>query len=91
MGRSVRQKRKARSSRPVVRQSNTRKKQLNPFGNDTIAQNWYMLYSAHTMILLYPFPNHLPISLTAYLSPLPISLLEPLNMSHTITTHPYPC
>ncbi|KAL8383090.1 hypothetical protein RB595_006715 [Gaeumannomyces hyphopodioides] len=40
MGRTVRQKRKARSSRPKVQQSNKPKKQLNPMGNSIIARNW---------------------------------------------------
>ncbi|KAL8321119.1 hypothetical protein RB597_007410 [Gaeumannomyces tritici] len=40
MGRTVRQKRKARSSRPKIQQSNKPKKQLNPLGNSIIARNW---------------------------------------------------
>lgn len=40
MGRSVRQKRKARSSRPVVTQSNNRRRPVNPTGNAIIAENW---------------------------------------------------
>ncbi|CAK7216245.1 Nucleolar protein 16 [Sporothrix curviconia] len=40
MGRSVRQKRKARSSRPTVRPSNNRRKPINPTGNAIIAANW---------------------------------------------------
>ncbi|KIH94385.1 Nucleolar protein 16 [Sporothrix brasiliensis 5110] len=40
MGRSVRQKRKARSSRPVVKQSNNRRRPVNPTGNAIIAENW---------------------------------------------------
>ncbi|KAL1899913.1 Nucleolar protein 16 [Sporothrix stenoceras] len=40
MGRSVRQKRKARSSRPTVRQSNNRARPVNPTGNAIIAENW---------------------------------------------------
>ncbi|CAK7220054.1 Nucleolar protein 16 [Sporothrix bragantina] len=40
MGRSVRQKRKARSSRPTVRPLNNRKKPVNPTGNAIIAANW---------------------------------------------------
>lgn len=40
MGRSVRQKRKARSSRPVVKQSNNRRRPVNPTGNALIAANW---------------------------------------------------
>lgn len=39
MGRDL-QKRKNRSSRPTVRQSNRLKKPLNPLGNSLIAQNW---------------------------------------------------
>ena len=47
MGRSVRQKRKGRSSRPVIKQSNSRKRPLNPTGNAIIAENWYAaLYSS---------------------------------------------
>ncbi|CAK7240679.1 MAG: Nucleolar protein 16 [Sporothrix thermara] len=40
MGRSVRQKRKARSSRPTVRPSNNRRRPINPTGNAVIAANW---------------------------------------------------
>ncbi|EHA51540.1 Nucleolar protein 16 [Pyricularia oryzae] len=40
MGRTVRQKRKNRSSRPKVKQTNRPKKALNPLGNDLIAKNW---------------------------------------------------
>lgn len=40
MGRSVRQKRKARSSRSVVKQSNNRARPVNPTGNAIIAENW---------------------------------------------------
>ncbi|EFX02475.1 cell division protein [Grosmannia clavigera kw1407] len=40
MGSNIRQKRKARSSRAVVRQSNSRKRPLNPTGNAIVAQNW---------------------------------------------------
>ncbi|CAK7273990.1 Nucleolar protein 16 [Sporothrix epigloea] len=40
MGRSVRQKRKARSSRPTVRPSNNRRRPVNPTGNAVIAANW---------------------------------------------------
>ncbi|ROV92635.1 hypothetical protein VPNG_09885 [Cytospora leucostoma] len=39
MGRDL-QKRKNRSSRPVVKQSNRLKKPLNPLGNSLIAKNW---------------------------------------------------
>ncbi|CAK7201204.1 Nucleolar protein 16 [Sporothrix eucalyptigena] len=40
MGRSVRQKRKSRSSRAVVRPSNNRRRPVNPTGNAIIAANW---------------------------------------------------
>ncbi|CAN8095420.1 unnamed protein product [Discula destructiva] len=39
MGRDL-QKRKNRSSRPVIRQSNRLKKPLNPLGNSLVAKNW---------------------------------------------------
>ncbi|ROW09057.1 hypothetical protein VMCG_02877 [Cytospora schulzeri] len=39
MGRDL-QKRKRRSSRPAIKQSNRLKKPLNPLGNSTIAKNW---------------------------------------------------
>ncbi|KUI71624.1 Nucleolar protein 16 [Cytospora mali] len=39
MGRDL-QKRKNRSSRPVIKQSNRLKKPLNPLGNSLIAKNW---------------------------------------------------
>lgn len=39
MGRDL-QKRKRRSSRPTIKQSNRLKKPLNPLGNSTIAKNW---------------------------------------------------
>ncbi|KAL1868288.1 Nucleolar protein 16 [Diaporthe australafricana] len=39
MGRDL-QKRKNRSSRPTIKQSNRLKKPLNPLGNSTIARNW---------------------------------------------------
>lgn len=42
MGREL-QKRKNRSSRPKVRVPNSRKKTLNPLGNNIIAKNWYAL------------------------------------------------
>lgn len=40
MGREL-QKKKRRSGRAVVRQSNKTKKILNPRGNSIIAKNWY--------------------------------------------------
>ncbi|OAA68726.1 cell division protein [Niveomyces insectorum RCEF 264] len=40
MGRTVRQKRKGRSSRPVVKQPASRKRPTNPTGNVIIAENW---------------------------------------------------
>lgn len=40
MGREL-QKKKRRSGRPPVRQSNRTKKILNPRGNSVIAKNWY--------------------------------------------------
>lgn len=42
MGRDL-QKRKRRSSRQPIKQSQKTKKVLNPRGNTTIAQNWYAL------------------------------------------------
>lgn len=41
MGREL-QKRKRRSSRPTVRQSNQPKRPLNPMGNGLIAKNWFV-------------------------------------------------
>lgn len=41
MGREL-QKKKRRSGRPAIRQSNTTKKILNPRGNSVIAKNWYV-------------------------------------------------
>lgn len=39
MGREI-QKKKRRSNRQPIRQSNQRKKALNPLGNSIIARNW---------------------------------------------------
>lgn len=51
MGRTVRQKRKNRSSRPKVKQTNRPKKALNPLGNDLIAKNWSVLLPAYLVHL----------------------------------------
>lgn len=45
MGREL-QKKKRRSGRPAIRQSNKTKKILNPRGNSVIAKNWYYRLSS---------------------------------------------
>ena len=45
MGRDL-QKKKNRSGRQPVRQSQQRKKLSNPLGNDIIAKNWYVFYTS---------------------------------------------
>lgn len=42
MGRDL-QKRKRRSSRPTIKQSNKSKKPLNPRGNNLVAKSWFVL------------------------------------------------
>lgn len=55
MGREL-QKRKNRSSRPVIRQSNRLKKPLNPMGNSLVAKNWSVFPAAHSPLSHLPKP-----------------------------------
>lgn len=58
MGRDL-QKRKARSSRPTIRQSNQPKKPLNPRGNSLIAKNWFVKWPPISCRSRRNFCNHL--------------------------------
>src|SRR3569833_2869980 len=63
MAKTVRQKRKNKSSRPIVRQVNSRKKHLNPTANAIIAQNWYDDGDFSPPLLPsspFPYPSLLP-------------------------------
>lgn len=58
MGRDL-QKRKNRSSRPTIRQSNRLKKPLNPLGNSLVARNWLVvpITPPPLLLLLLFFPG----------------------------------